>query len=211
MCKKNYLRYGLDWVYKFFFAVQSVCIYASLLCIIFTVLMRELFTVSIVWGYEIACWFVIILVYIAIPANLHTKSDIKVDVVYNYSPKVVQRILSVLHFGIEIAVLIMMATGFKTWLTMVGHGHLAASGLTNTMYYGVIGVGIIFGLIEMFCEVIDLFVKKDPNAAPQVREKTVLEMLEEDRVARLKAEQEAQANAEADQQNSTDENKEGEK
>ena len=190
MFKKNYLRVGLDWVYKLFFGVQTVCIYASLLTIVATVLAREIFTYNIVWGYEIACWFVIILVYIAVPANLYKKNDIKVDVLYNISPKVIKTALSVLHFCIEFAVLIMMATGFKTWLTMVGHGHLAASGLTNTMYYGVIGVGVILGLIEMVCELVDLFVKKDPNAAPQVREKTILEMLEEDRVAKLNAEAE---------------------
>ena len=196
MFKKNYVRVGMDWVYKIFFAVQTVCIYASLLTIVATVIARELFKINIVWGYEIACWFVIILVYIAIPANLHTKSDIKVDVVYNFSPKLVQRVLNVLHFCVEVAVLVMMATGFRTWITMVGGGKLPASRFTNVMYYGVIGVGVILGLIELFCEIIDLFVKKDPNAAPQVREKTVLEMLEEDRVAKLKAEQEAQANGE---------------
>ena len=38
MFKKNYLRVGLDWVYKLFFGVQTVCIYASLLTIVATVL-----------------------------------------------------------------------------------------------------------------------------------------------------------------------------
>ena len=53
MLKKNYLRPGLEWVYKLFFVVQSICMYASVATIAFTVLMRELFRVSIVWGYEI--------------------------------------------------------------------------------------------------------------------------------------------------------------
>ena len=51
MLKKNYLRPGLEWVYKLFFVVQSICMYASVATIAFTVLMRELFRVSIVWGY----------------------------------------------------------------------------------------------------------------------------------------------------------------
>ena len=66
MLKKNYLRPGLEWVYKLFFVVQSICMYASVATIAFTVLMRELFRVSIVWGYEIACWFVIILFIVII-------------------------------------------------------------------------------------------------------------------------------------------------
>ena len=129
--------------------------------------------------------------YIAVPANLYKKNDIKVDVLYNISPKVIKTALSVLHFCIEFAVLIMMATGFRTWITMVGSGKLPASRFTNVMYYGVIGVGVILGLIEMVCELVDLFVKKDPERRPAgVREKTILEMLEEDRVAKLNAEAE---------------------
>lgn len=161
MLKKNYLRPGLEWVYKLFFVVQSICMYASVATIAFTVLMRELFRVSIVWGYEIACWFVIILVFTSMPYNLYHKTNIGVTFVYDISPKVVQKIFSVIHFFVELACLIMMASGFKIWLTKVGMGTMVASGFTNLAYYGVLGVGIALSLVELFAEVIDLFVKKD--------------------------------------------------
>ena len=178
MLKKNYLRPGLEWVYKLFFVVQSICMYASVATIAFTVLMRELFRVSIVWGYEIACWFVIILVFTSMPYNLYHKTNIGVTFVYDISPKVVKKIFSVLHFFVELACLIMMASGFKIWLTKVGMGTMVASGFTNLAYYGVLGIGIALSLVELFAEVIDLFVKKDiDTVAENVPELTIEEEL----------------------------------
>lgn len=178
MLKKNYLRPGLEWVYKLFFVVQSICMYASVATIAFTVLMRELFRVSIVWGYEIACWFVIILVFTSMPYNLYHKTNIGVTFVYDISPKVVQKIFSVIHFFVELACLIMMASGFKIWLTKVGMGTMVASGFTNLAYYGVLGIGIALSLVELFAEVIDLFVKKDiDTVAENAPELTIEEEL----------------------------------
>lgn len=178
MLKKNYLRPGLEWVYKLFFVVQSICMYASVATIAFTVLMRELFRVSIVWGYEIACWFVIILVFTSMPYNLYHKTNIGVTFVYDISPKVVKKIFSVIHFFVELACLIMMASGFKIWLTKVGMGTMVASGFTNLAYYGVLGIGIALSLIELFAEVIDLFVKKDiDTVAENAPELTIEEEL----------------------------------
>ena len=178
MLKKNYLRPGLEWVYKLFFVVQSICMYASVATIAFTVLMRELFRVSIVWGYEIACWFVIILVFTSMPYNLYHKTNIGVTFVYDISPKVVKKIFSVIHFFVELACLIMMASGFKIWLTKVGMGTMVASGFTNLAYYGVLGIGFALSLVELFAEVIDLFVKKDiDTVAENVPELTIEEEL----------------------------------
>ena len=178
MLKKNYLRPGLEWVYKLFFVVQSICMYASVATIAFTVLMREQFRVSIVWGYEIACWFVIILVFTSMPYNLYHKTNIGVTFVYDISPKVVKKIFSVIHFFVELACLIMMASGFKIWLTKVGMGTMVASGFTNLAYYGVLGIGIALSLVELFAEVIDLFVKKDiDTVAENVPELTIEEEL----------------------------------
>ena len=178
MLKKNYLRPGLEWVYKLFFVVQSICMYASVATIAFTVLMRELFRVSIVWGYEIACWFLIILVFTSMPYNLYHKTNIGVTFVYDISPKVVKKIFSVIHFFVELACLIMMASGFKIWLTKGGMGTMVASGCTNLAYYGVLGIGIALSLVELFAEVIDLFVKKDiDTVAENVPELTIEEEL----------------------------------
>lgn len=178
MLKKNYLRPGLEWVYKLFFVVQSICMYASVATIAFTVLMRELFRVSNVWGYEIACWFVIILVFTSMPYNLYHKTNIGVTFVYDISPKVVKKIFSVIHFFVELACLIMMASGFKIWLTKVGMGTMVASGFTNLAYYGVLGIGIALSLVELFAEVIDLFVKKDiDTVAENAPELTIEEEL----------------------------------
>ena len=178
MLKKNPLRTGLDWVYRVFFLIQSVCMYASVLTVVVTVALREIFKISLVWGYEIACWFVIILVFIGMPRNLRDKSNIGVSFVYDISPKVVQTIFSVIHFVVEVTVLIMMSSGFKIWITRVGKATLPASHFTNTMYYGVVGIGVAFSLLEMFTEIIDLFVKKEEKEA--VREKTIEEELIEE-------------------------------
>lgn len=190
MLKKNYLRPGLEWVYKLFFVVQSICMYASVATIAFTVLMRELFRVSIVWGYEIACWFVIILVFTSMPYNLYHKTNIGVTFVYDISPKVVKKIFSVIHFFVELACLIMMASGFKIWLTKVGMGTMVASGFTNLAYYGVLGIGIALSLVELFAEVIDLFVKKDiDTVAENAPELTIEEELRMEHEAEEKKEE----------------------
>ncbi len=178
MIQKNPLRTGLDWIYKIFFVIQSVCMYASVLTVVVTVILREVFKISLVWGYEIACWFVIILVFIGMPRNLRYKSNIGVSFVYDISPKIVQTIFSVIHFAVEVTVLIMMSSGFKIWITRVGKATLPASRFTNTLYYGVVGIGVAFSLLEMFTEIIDLFVKKDEKEV--VREKTIEEELIEE-------------------------------
>lgn len=178
MIKKNPLRTGLDWVYKIFFVIQSVCMYASVLTVVATVLLREVFKISLVWGYEIACWFVIILVFLGMPRNLRYKTNIGVSFVYDISPKAVQTIFSIIHFVVEVIVLVMMTSGFKIWITRVGKATLPASRFTNTMYYGVVGIGVAFSLLEMFTEIIDLFVKKEEKEA--IREKTIEEELIEE-------------------------------
>lgn len=180
MLKSNPLRTGLDWLDKFFFVIQSICMYASVATVIFTVLMREIFKVSIVWGYEIACWFVIILLFLGMPHNLHYNANLSVTFVYDISPKVVQKILRVIHFVVELAVLIMMASGFKIWITKVGSGTLPASGFTNVLYYGVIGIGVAVSFVEMFAEIIDLFVKKEVVEEPVLEEHTLIEEFEEE-------------------------------
>ena len=178
MIKKNPLRTGLDWVYKIFFVIQSVCMYAAVLTVVATVLLREVFKISLVWGYEIACWFVIILVFLGMPRNLRYKTNIGVSFVYDISPKAVQTIFSIIHFVVEVTVLVMMTSGFKIWITRVGKATLPASRFTNTMYYGVVGIGVAFSLLEMFTEIIDLFVKKEEKEA--IREKTIEEELIEE-------------------------------
>lgn len=187
MLKKNVLRSGLNRVYSWLFVLQSICMYASVATVAVTVIMRELFTVSIVWGYEIACWFVIILVFTSMPANLYRKSNIGVSFVFDMSPKYVKIVFSVIHYLVEVACLVMMAAGFKIWITKVGMGKMVASGFTNIQYYGVLGVGIFLSLIEMFCEIIDLFVVKEK--VEEVRELTIEE--------ELALEAEAAKNAEA--------------
>ena len=78
----------------------------------------------------------------------------------------------------EVTVLVMMTSGFKIWITRVGKATLPASRFTNTMYYGVVGIGVAFSLLEMFTEIIDLFVKKEEKEA--IREKTIEEELIEE-------------------------------
>lgn len=160
MLKRNILRSGLERLYKLLFVVQSFCMYASVATIAITVIMRELFTISLVWGYEIGCWFVIILVFTAMPANLYKKANIGVSFVYDVSPKPVRRVFGVVHYLVELACLVMMAVGFKIWISRVGMGTMVASGFSNIAYYGVLGIGIALSLVEMFAEIIDLFVEK---------------------------------------------------
>lgn len=193
MLKKNVLRTGLEWLYKWLFVIQSVCMYASVATIVVTVVMREVFRVSLVWGYEIACWFVIILVFTAMPENLYRKTNISVSIVYDVSPKPVRKALGLIHYLVEVAALVMMAVGFRIWITRVGHGIMVASGMSNIAYYGVLGVGVGLSLLEMFVEIIDLFVKKDPAAIPEEEhEMTVMEMLEQEAEEKVREAEEAE-------------------
>lgn len=193
MLKKNVLRTGLEWLYKWLFVIQSVCMYASVATIVVTVVMREVFRVSLVWGYEIACWFVIILVFTAMPENLYRKTNISVSIVYDVSPKPVRKALGLIHYLVEVAALVMMAIGFRIWITRVGHGIMVASGMSNIAYYGVLGVGVGLSLLEMFVEIIDLFVKKDPAAIPEEEhELTVMEMLEQEAEEKVREAEEAE-------------------
>lgn len=193
MLKKNVLRTGLEWLYKWLFVIQSVCMYASVATIVVTVVMREVFRVSLVWGYEIACWFVIILVFTAMPENLYRKTNISVSIVYDVSPKPVRKALGLIHYLVEVAALVMMAIGFRIWITRVGHGIMVASGMSNIAYYGVLGVGVGLSLLEMFVEIIDLFVKKDPAAIPEEEhEMTVMEMLEQEAEEKVREAEEAE-------------------
>lgn len=205
MLKNNVLRTGLSWLYKILFVIQSVCMYASVVTIVLTVLLRELFHISLVWGYEIACWFVIILVFTAMPWNLYKKSNLSVTMLYDISSKPVRKVLDVVHYIVELVVLIMVVVGFRIWITSVGNGKMTASGMSNTMYYGVVGVGVFLSLIEMACEVIDLFVEKKPEDVAETKhEETVLEMLEEE-----KEQAEVQKKAETDKISSDNEKQKG--
>lgn len=170
MIKKNPLRTMLDWVEKIFFVIQAVCLYASIATVVVTVLARELFKISIVWGYEIACWFVIILLFLGMAGNLHHRRNLYVTFVFDIINPVAQKFLQVLHFLVEVVVICMMAVGFQTWITKVGGGKLPASGFTNIQYYGIIGVGILFSVLELICEIVDLAVKKEPDKALEASE-----------------------------------------
>lgn len=179
MLKRNPLRTGLDWLDKLIFVIQAVCLYASVTTVVVTVLMREVFKISIIWGYEIACWFVIILLFLGMPHNLHYKTNIGVTFVYDISPKLLKKIFGVIHFVVEVAVLIMMTSGFKIWITKVGMGRMVASNFTNIAYYGVIIIGVVLSLLEMFTEVTELFVKNPDTAVekPETPEEQLIDEL----------------------------------
>lgn len=210
MLKKNVLRTGLEWLYKWLFVIQSVCMYASVATIVVTVVMREVFRVSLVWGYEIACWFVIILVFTAMPENLYRKTNISVSIVYDVSPKPVRKALGLIHYLVEVAALVMMAVGFRIWITRVGHGIMVASGMSNIAYYGVLGVGVGLSLLEMFVEIIDLFAKKDPAAIPEEEhEMTVMEMLEQEAEEKVREAEEAETDIATPEHGNEQENEQG--
>lgn len=161
MIKKNPLRTLLNQVEKIFFVIQAVCLYASVGTVVITVLARELFRISLVWGYEIACWFVIILLFLGMARNLHHRGNLAVTFIFDIANPMIQKVLRVIHFLVEVVVIWMMAVGFQTWITKVGGGKLPASGFTNIQYYGIIGAGILFSALELVCEIIDLMVKKE--------------------------------------------------
>ena len=142
MLKKNYLRVFMDKVEQIIFPIQAICIYASVLMIFVTVAARELFKIGITWGYEVACFFIIVLLFIGMPVNIHHDRNLKVTALFEVCPKPVQKALKLLHFVIIFAVLIMMAIGFKEYMGKLGYVKLAASKFPNWLYYGAIGIGI---------------------------------------------------------------------
>ncbi|MDC7286947.1 TRAP transporter small permease [Blautia schinkii] len=161
--EKNFLRPVMDKIEKIIFPIQSICVYCSVLMVFITVMARELFHFSIVWGYEVACFFVIVLLFIGMPVNLHHNTNLKVTALYDVFPSSVQKALNVLHFLIILFVLILMAVGFKEYMSKLGHVVMAASKFPNWLYYGAIGIGIVLSLVEMLTEVLDLLVKKDKS------------------------------------------------
>lgn len=161
MMEKNILRSFMDKIEKIIFPIQSICVYCSVLMVFITVMARELFHLSIVWGYEIGCFFVIVLLFIGMPVNLHHNTNLKVTALYDIMPKGIQKFFDVLHFGIILFVLILMAIGFHDYMGKVGSVVLAASKFPNWLYYGSIGIGIGLSLLEMLTELIDVFIKKD--------------------------------------------------
>lgn len=165
--EKNILRPFMDILEKIIFPIQSVCIYCSVLTVFITVMAREVFKYSIVWGYEIACFFVIVLLFIGMPVNLHHNTNLKVTALYDHMPPKIQSAMNLLHFVIITFVLILMAIGFKGYMGKVGHIALAASKFPNWLYYGSIGIGIFLSILEMITEFLDFFVKKDNKQTPQ--------------------------------------------
>lgn len=159
--ERNFLRPIMDKIEKIIFPIQSICVYCSVLMVFITVMAREVLHISIVWGYEVACFFVIVLLFIGMPVNLHHNTNLKVTALYDVMPASIQKIFSVLHFLIILFVLILMAIGFKEYMGKLGKVVMAASKFPNWLYYGSIGIGIALSLVEMLTEVLDLLVKKD--------------------------------------------------
>lgn len=162
--EKNILRPLMDKIEKIIFPIQSICIYCSVLTVFVTVMARELFHISIVWGYEIACFFVIVLLFIGMPVNLHHNTNLKVTALYDIMSEPIQKILNLLHFAIIVFVLILMAIGFKDYMSKLGNVVLAALKFPNWLYYGSIGIGIGLSLLEMLTELLDFLVKKDKSS-----------------------------------------------
>lgn len=165
--EKNILRPIMDKIEKIIFPIQSICIYCSVLMVFITVMARELFHISIVWGYEVACFFVIVLLFIGMPVNLHHNTNLKVTALYDVMPEKIQKCLNVLHFVIILFVLILMAIGFRDYMGKLGKVVLAASKFPNWLYYGSIGIGIVLSLVEMITELLDVFVKKENSEEKQ--------------------------------------------
>lgn len=174
MLKTNYLRKFMDIVEKCLVPVQGVCIYASVAMIFVTVMARELFKISIVWGYEIACFFVIVLLFVGMGNNIHHDTNLKVSAVLDVCPPTAKKVLHIFHFFAISCVLVMMAIGFYQYMNKLGNVVLAASKFPNWLYYGAIGIGIALSALEMVAEILDLFIQKEPiqgvpeNETPQI-------------------------------------------
>ena len=121
-----------------------------------------------------------------------------------------RKALGLIHYLVEVAALVMMAVGFRIWITRVGHGIMVASGMSNIAYYGVLGVGVGLSLLEMFVEIIDLFVKKDPAAIPEEEhEMTVMEMLEQEAEEKVREAEEAETDIATPEHGNEQENEQG--
>lgn len=164
MLMQNYLRTFMDFLEKkICFPIQAICIYASVFSVFLTVAARELFRINIVWGYEIASFFIIVLLYIGMPAALHHNLNLSVSFIYDICNQKMQKALRVLFFVLEFIVLVMIAVGFHAYMSTLGNVTLAASKFPNWLYYGVIGVGVWLSLLELVTELFDLMVKKDSS------------------------------------------------
>lgn len=165
--EKNILRPFMDILEKIIFPIQSVCIYCSVLTVFITVMAREVFKYSIVWGYEIACFFVIVLLFIGMPVNLHHNTNLKVTALYDHMPP--ENTVSYEFTPLCDYYICSDPYGdrIQRIYGKVGHIALAASKFPNWLYYGSIGIGIFLSILEMITEFLDFFVKKDNKQTPQ--------------------------------------------
>lgn len=156
----NFLRKIMDILEKIIFPIQAVCMYASVATIFITVAAREIFKYSIVWGYEVASFFIIVLLFLGMPVNIHHNSNLKVTALYDICPHKVKNILNIIHSAVITVVLVMMAVGFVAYMERLGHVFMSASKFPNWLYYGAIGVGVVLSFLELLTEIVEWAIRK---------------------------------------------------
>ena len=162
--KRNLLRIGLNFLYiKIFQPIEIVCAYLMFLSVFFTVLLREVFRIGIIWGYEIASFWAIILVFLATPHNLHLNADLRVGIIYDSLKGIHAKIMRVFHYLCFTFVIYALAIGFYQYMKAVSHVPQPATRFPNWLFFGVVGIGIGFSILELIAQIIDLFTEPSEN------------------------------------------------
>jgi len=134
-------------------------------------MLREVFNFNISWGYEIAAFWAVIIVFLAMPHNIYEKADLRVGVIYDMLGGKIKAFIDVIHFFCTSFVLYGMTIALYQYITRLGKYRQPATNFTNGFFFGIIGVGIIVSSLELIARIIDVLItlKGDKNTDNKLR------------------------------------------
>ena len=178
--RRNLLRTCLLFLYlKIFQPIEIVCAYLMFLSVFITVAVREVLRIGIIWGYEIASFWAIILVFLATPHNLYLNADLRVGIVYEALKGIPRKIMKVFHYLCVTFVIYSLAIGFYQYMNAVGYVTQSATKFPNWLFFGAVGIGVFISILELIAQIIDLFVVQGENEKPVINRDEAIKAVEE--------------------------------
>ena len=174
--RRNILREKLDFLYyTIFVPIETVCAYLMFLSVFFTVMLREIFNIGLSWGYEIAAFWAVIIVFLAMPHNIHSNADLRVGAVYDILKGKPKAVIDVLHYFCTCFVIYGMFIAFYQYITKLGYVKLPATHFPNWFFFGTIGIGIFVSSLELIARIFDVIIamntaKKESSANIFIRD-----------------------------------------
>jgi TRAP-type C4-dicarboxylate transport system permease small subunit len=132
--------------------------------------------IGISWGYELAAFWAVILVFFAMPHNLFLNEDLRVGIIYDALKGIPKKVIDLIHYIGFCVVIYGMTIAFYQFVTLLGHVEQNATHFPNWFFFGAIGIGVGISILELIAQIIDLFVEKKPaSSVPESNEQKVIE------------------------------------